>query len=114
MLRLPSQTGARILPSRADILALMADIAAIDGPSPAMDFRIAELFDLAPDPDAYGSELTPYGNGFDWRAPPFTADLAAVGDLARHLCVDLAPSAPATATPLETLAALLAALAGRG
>lgn len=107
------QTGATILPSRADLIALAHDIARLSGPSPAMDFRIAELFDLAPDPDSYGSELTPYGNGFDWRAPAFTADLTAVRDLARHLGDTTPPGIP-TQPAVVTLVALLLRAADRG
>lgn len=79
------------LPTRAELLALRSTLAALAGPDPATDYRIAELFDIAPDPDSFGSELTPFGsNGFDWRAPAFTADAGAVAALARQCGVEIA------------------------
>ena len=107
------QTGAAVLPSRADLLALAKALARLEGPSPAMDFRIAELFDLAPDPDSYSSELTPAGNGFDWRAPAFTAVNGAVRDLARYLG-DAVPASDPRQPAVVSLCALVLRLAEHG
>ena len=94
----------------ADLLRTLATAAAAgSGPDPALDYRIAEAFGLAPDPDAYGTELTPFGNGFDWRAPAFTAAPDAVRQLARLAGQpDLATSAQ---SPRASLAVLLNRLA---
>lgn len=85
-----SRRGTQIrsieLPTRAELLALRMRLAALTGPDPALDYAIAELFDIAPDPDSFGSELTPFAsNGFDWQAPAFTSDRFAVADLARQV-----------------------------